>query len=98
LNSINNQGFFEDEGASGSVKYIRKSSYDEEKGIHTTAFEISNESGSFEEVHTQRCYTGAEIQTIIEKTSFEIEGAFDGFSLETADNDSERIHWVVRKS
>ena len=96
-NSLNNLEYFRDAGRSGLVSFIRHSEYDEETAVHTTRFEITTSDNVFEEIHFQKCYTGSQIQEILEKTEFEIEAGYDGFSLETADTESERIHWVVRK-
>lgn len=96
-NSLNNQAFFEDKGALGSLSYTRSSSYEEDTAIHTTTFEILSNDMLFEEIHHQKCYTGPQIQAILERSQMEIEGGYSGFSLETADTESERIHWVVRK-
>jgi SAM-dependent methyltransferase len=96
-NSLNNESFFEDSGFSGPIRFIRKSSYDPETAIHTTEFELAKNGVVYKEKHLQRCYSGPQIQVIIEPSPLKIEGGYSGFSLEPADTESERIHWVVRK-
>ncbi len=96
-NSVNNRDYFQDAGESGDVSYVRTSEYNKESSLHTTKFEITHSGRVFQETHLQKCYTGARIQDLLDKTEFIIEAGYDGFSLETADIESERIHWVVRK-
>ena len=96
-NSINNAAYFEDSGQSGDVRYVRKSEYDAECAIHTNSFEMTKDGVTYEEVHRQQCYTGLQIQEVISSSSLKIESGYSGFSLEAADTESERIHWVVRK-
>ncbi|TDI75510.1 MAG: class I SAM-dependent methyltransferase [Bacteroidetes bacterium] len=96
-NSINNADYFEDSGRSGDIDFVRRSSFDAETSIHTTSFEIVKDGVMYKETHSQQCYTGPQIQAILSSSEFEIDGGYGGFSLEPADIESERIHWVVRK-
>lgn len=96
-NSINNAEYFEDAGSAGDVEFVRRSTYDVKSGLHTTEFEISSEKGQFYEKHIQRAWTRKEIMEAVENSSLKIRTAFDGFSLDAADDESERIHWVLEK-
>lgn len=95
-NSINNAEFFEDQGQGGEVRYHRKSHFDKELGIHTTEFEIEGPAGRFSEVHRQRAWTRAQVLDLLSAHGLTVAAAFDGFSLDDAHDESERIHWVVR--
>lgn len=95
-NSINNADFFEDEGESGTLRYHRKSHFDVEVGIHTTEFEISGPDGVFQEVHRQRAWTRAQVIDLLAGANLEVIASLDGFSLDPAHDESERVHWVVR--
>lgn len=95
-NSINNADFFEDEGERGLLKYHRKSHFDVEVGIHTTELEISGPSGVFKEVHRQRAWTRKQVVDLLDRAGLEVIASLDGFSLDPAHDQSERIHWVVR--
>jgi len=95
-NSINNADFFEDQGEDGDVRYHRKSLFDEELGIHTTEFEIEGPEGRFTEVHRQRAWTLVQVRGLLARHGLEVVHAFDGFSLDPAHENSERIHWVIR--
>ncbi|PIQ61364.1 MAG: methyltransferase type 11 [Bacteroidetes bacterium CG12_big_fil_rev_8_21_14_0_65_60_17] len=94
-NSINNKYFFEDEGTSEAGSWLRQSTYDEKDAIHTTRFELTVPEGSFEEVHVERAWTMGEMQRMLRATGFDVVAAYDGFSLDHADDRAERIHWVV---
>ncbi|RMH65542.1 MAG: class I SAM-dependent methyltransferase [Bacteroidetes bacterium] len=96
-NSINNADFFEDEGEQDGFRYVRRSAYDPEARLHTTTFEITIDGRTFVERHVQRAYTRAEMQALIDETPFEVVAAFDGFSDDEAHDDTERIHWVLRR-
>ncbi len=96
-NSINNEEFFRDEGEMDGFSYVRGSQYDRETRLHTTTFEINTSGKTFFEKHVQRAYTMQQIKTLVHASGLEIVHAFDGFSSEVASEDSERIHWVVRR-
>jgi SAM-dependent methyltransferase len=95
-NSINNAEFFEDEGSDGDFSYHRKSSFDQELGIHTTEFDIDGPNGRFSEVHRQRAWTRGQVLDLLGMHDLEVVAAFDGFSLDDAHDEAERIHWVIR--
>ncbi|MEM1095025.1 MAG: class I SAM-dependent methyltransferase [Bacteroidota bacterium] len=95
-NSINNAEFFEDEGEAEGVSYIRKSYYDAETRLHTTAFDIAVGDQQFNEVHVERAYTLDEMLALIEDSPFRLEAHYDGFSQDPADAETERIHWLLR--
>ncbi len=96
-NSINNAEYFEDAGSAGDIEFIRKSTYDVKSGLHTTEFEILSQKGRFYEKHIQRAWTRKEITGAVENSSLKVRATFDGFSLDPADDESERIHWVLDK-
>ena len=94
-NSINNAEFFQDEGESGAFSYVRKSSYDESTHMHTTTFDINVNGSVFHEKHVQRAYTPSEIGDLVREEGFKVLRTLDGFSEESAHEDSERVHWIV---
>jgi len=95
-NSINNADFFEDEGKAGAFSYHRSSLFDVEQGMHTTTFEIKGPEGGFTEVHRQRAWTLDQVSALLARHALEVVETLDGFSLDPAHEESERIHWVVR--
>ncbi len=94
-NSINNAEYFEDEGEQDGVTYTRKSSFDLESRVHTTQFEIETPEGRFQESHIQRAWTRPEIQSALDRAEMTVLASYDGFSLDEAHDESERIHWVI---
>jgi SAM-dependent methyltransferase len=96
-NSINNDRFFEDGGTVGPVRYLRWSEYEADRRIHRTIFEIRSIEGAFREEHEQRIWTRGEVRGLIRASPLEIEAAYDDHTLDPADEESERIHWVVSR-
>lgn len=94
-NSINNASFFEDDGTSEAGSWLRQSSFDEADNIHTTRFELTTPGGTFEEVHRERAWSRRDMEQMLLAAGLRVLAAYDGFSLDAADNDAERIHWVV---
>lgn len=96
-NSINNEEFFRDEGEADGFSYVRGSEYDRASRLHTTTFEIHTDGKTYFEKHVQRAYSLADIKKHVLNAGFTVEHAFDGFSSDPASEESERIHWIVRK-
>lgn len=59
--------------------------------------ETGNSYSRYEEVHRQRAYKVEEICSLLEKAGMEFVGAFDGYSSEPANDQSERILIVARE-
>ncbi|MCH8276703.1 MAG: methyltransferase domain-containing protein [Bacteroidetes bacterium] len=98
VNSLSNEGDFEDEGCCDAFSFTRRSDYHAGRRIHSNKFFLHTGRGVFVEKHVQRVYEYAEIRFLLEDSPFDVIEAYDGFSLQPATDDSERIHWVVRKS
>ncbi len=96
-NSINNADFFEDRGRTRGFDYVRRSVYDADTRLHTTTFDLTTGGERFQERHIQRAYTLGEIQQLIQQTDFKEYTAYDDFTTDPATDDTERIHWVVRR-
>ncbi|MEX2463548.1 MAG: class I SAM-dependent methyltransferase [Balneolaceae bacterium] len=85
------------------IRYHRESSFDPIKCIHTNRFEITKTMDKTDqnevllnEIHQQKIYTLNQIQSLIEKTDFEIVKAYDGFQLKPAHKNSLRITMVLQ--
>lgn len=96
-NSLNNEALFEDQGIADNFSYVRRSRYNASTRLHRTTFEIVAGGDSFFEEHVQRAYDMYEIRVLLEQVGFEILAAYGDFTTTPADQQSERIHWVVRK-
>ncbi len=96
-NSINNEDFFSDEGEMEGFSYVRGSAYDQKTQLHTTTFEIKTGDRTFFEQHVQRAYMRRHIEELVLDAGFQIEQSFDGFTSDSANDESERVHWIVKK-
>lgn len=96
-NSVRHGEDFEDAGEAEGFAFIRHSHYDPETRLHTTAFDITIDDRHYHEEHVQRAYTIDEIGAIADAVGFQKVAAYDNFSSEAATDDSERVHWVVRR-
>ena len=97
-NSINNAAYFEDQGEAEGFAYVRTSHYDPEARLHTTAFELTVEGATYHERHVQRAYTLAEVRALVEASPFEELAAYTDLSTAPATEETERVHWVLRRS
>ncbi len=96
-NSVNNAGWFEDEGEADAFRFRRSSVYDPDTRVHVTTLEMAIESESFREVHHERAYAVEDIRPLLEEAGFQVEAVLDGFTMKAADSGSERVHWVARR-
>lgn len=96
-NSVHHGKDFEDAGEADGFAFIRHSHYDPETRLHTTTFDITIDDRHYHEEHVQRAYTIDEIQEIAGEVGFQNVAAYDNFSFDAATDDSERVHWVVRR-
>lgn len=100
-NSENHEADFEDAGEvdtpDGLFRYVRRSRYDRATRLHETVFEIETAAGRVVERHVERAYTMDEVEDAAEAAGWRVEAAYDGFSLDRADDDAERVHWVLRR-
>lgn len=89
-----------DQEETDEFSYIRQSFYEHKKSIQVNEFFISLNSNSdivFHEIHKQKIYRIDEIMSIIPLDVYEIVGVYDGFSLRTGSEKSDRIYFVLRK-
>jgi len=79
--------------------YTRWSHFDRKKQIQYTEFQIKfkGDGALYHEVHRQRIYHTETFFDIIDKTKWKLAFALDGFSFESANHNSNRIHFVLRK-
>ncbi len=96
-NSLNNEDYFEDEGRTRNFAYTRQSHYDAAKRLHTTSFTLTVGNEHFHEQHVQLAYSLGEIRALVQQTPFVEAAAYDDFTKNAATDDSERIHWILRR-
>lgn len=97
-NSLAHPDGFDDAGETDTFRYLRTSRYDAESRLHTTEFTFTYPSGARTvETHVQRAYGLDEVRALIEASPLVEVAAYDGFEQEAADEESERVHWVLRR-
>ncbi|NND70787.1 MAG: class I SAM-dependent methyltransferase [Rhodothermales bacterium] len=96
-NSIKNAEYFEDYGKGDDFSYYRTSEYDREARLHRTTFQVTTDEGVFVEEHVQRAFSRAEVLDFVDQADLVCLAALDDFSTLDADDNSERIHFVVRR-
>ena len=79
--------------------YTRESKYNAEDKIHTNRFEIyfDENKKTYVEFHEQKILKVREVMDLIQQTRFQILGAFHGFTFRPGDENSLRIHFVLKK-
>ena len=97
-NSINNADYFGDEGEAEAFAYVRRSHYDPATRLHTTEFDMTVEEETYTERHIQRAYSLDEVAAFVAASPLEQVAAYDGFTTDPATDESERIHWVLRRT
>lgn len=97
-NSIKNERRLNRKGKVEGIKYIQKSKYDKTVKIHYNYFQIFLENGDvIEEIHKQKVYDFFDYFSIIENNGLYVENCYDAFSFDDADEDCERVQFVVKK-
>ena len=96
-NSLNNEAYFESSDRQGDFSYVRRSRYEDSTRLHRTTLEMTVGERSVREEHVQRAYDTEEVNLLIDEVGFEVAAAYDGFSTEPASEESERVHWVLRR-
>lgn len=93
------QHYTEQEVVDADRAYHRESWFDAEEGLQINRIRIFTPDGISEEVHRQRIYPLADIHAMIrEHTGFELRHCYDDFSMDPADADSGRVHFVLVKT
>ncbi len=97
-NSVNHADGFDDAGDTDAWAYVRSSRYDAGARLHTTEFRLTAPDGAVTvETHRQRAYTLDEVAGAVAAAGLEVAAAYDEFGLEPATDETERVHWVLRR-
>jgi ubiquinone/menaquinone biosynthesis C-methylase UbiE len=91
-----------DYGELAGCTYFRESSFDREAQLQINDFiffveDKENNWKKFKESHQQRIYKMEDIRLLAEDAGFAIEGVFEGFTFRAGRENSERLHFVLRK-
>lgn len=80
------------------VRYIRESYFVARKNIQVNEFYIQrNSSPLVHEIHQQRIYRIDEILKSIPRERFQVSGMFDGLTMKNGSEDSDRVHFVLKR-
>jgi len=85
---------------SEKAAYLRKSHFEKDRKLQVNYFEIRYKKSPeiiFCETHKQRIRKVQEIEEMIRQTDFELVGCYSGFSLQPGSEESERVHFVLKK-
>lgn len=98
-NSITNFQNYHDTEKLDSSSIVRKSYYDPEMRIHSNDFKLifAGEPFVYYEHHRQKIFYIDEIKASIPTAQFEILAVLDGFTEREGTEESERVHFVLRK-
>jgi ubiquinone/menaquinone biosynthesis C-methylase UbiE len=81
--------------------YVRQSRYSKDEEMQVNEFVItfnSSKTSSFRELHHQRIYRINEISNLIPGSMFKLVGIYEGFSRRPGTEQSNRVHFVLKKT
>jgi len=81
----------------GSVTYRRKCRFHSRLRIQENSFVIEENGKTYTEKHLQKIYYLDEVKAMIAHPLFETVGIFDDMTFIPGSEDSERVHFVLRK-
>ncbi len=90
---------YKEKSQGSSYSYVRESTYNKRKKLHYNRFmiEFKKEPIKYIEIHKQKIFKIDEVLSFIKETNLELIGKFDGFSFNSANERSLRVHFVLRK-
>ena len=98
-NSINNFNQYTESGEIKGIYYYRKSYYLKKERIQMNDIKIvnKNDGENYREIHRQRIYNPQEIKEIINNSPLKLINMYDDFSFVPPDEETERIHFVLKR-
>jgi len=98
-NSINNFNQYTESGEIKGIYYYRKSYYLKKERIQMNDIKIvnKNDGENYREIHRQRIYNPQEIKEIINNSPLKLINMYDDFSFDPPDEETERIHFVLKR-
>ena len=95
-NSLRNLKLLNRKGKYKGIKFEQISRFDPVKQIHQNVFEIIADGEVYREVHKQRIYDFETYFEVLEDCGYAVSACFDCFTFDDADDESERVQFVVR--
>lgn len=78
--------------------YIRRSKYLRDQRMQINEIELTIDGIRFVETHRQRIYAVSTLRSLIQECArFSILAVLDDLGFEPGDEESERIHWILKK-
>ena len=96
-NSMNEPKLFCQRGRLNGVHYQRRSSYDPKGKVHITTIRIQKGKRVFEEVHKECVYELKTLRKLANDAGFFERYAAGDFTLLEANENSERVHFILTK-
>jgi ubiquinone/menaquinone biosynthesis C-methylase UbiE len=97
-NSIKHERFLNRKGKFEGIRYKQRSIYKKSNRMHYNFFKLEMENGeSFEEIHKQRIYEFEYYFQVITECGMFVSDCFDAFTFDDANENSERIQFVVKR-
>jgi len=98
-NSLRHFRDIREAGKGDGFLYQRHSFYDPASKIHTNEFQVrfDGEPVIFTEFHQQRIYSLVELIDEINSSPLNLIELYDGFTFQKGTEDSDRVHFVLRK-
>lgn len=81
----------------GETGYLRHSYYNTDEKIQNNEFTIIFGEERYFEHHKQKIYSTKIFKRLLNNAGFKIAGQFDGFTINDAEKDSERVHVAALK-
>jgi ubiquinone/menaquinone biosynthesis C-methylase UbiE len=95
-NSLRHFQDMTDRDRGDGFSYTRHSYYDSGIQFNRFSIRVGATGELYHELHRQRIYPLADVERVLEASPFQVEGAYDGFSLLPATEESDRVHFVLR--
>jgi SAM-dependent methyltransferase len=98
-NCVTHFSNFHERDAMGPLSFTRWSHYQPHQRTQVNEFLIVDErdKSRFREVHRQKIYPVAEVKRLCDSPEWHLLGCYDGFSRQTGDENSDRVHFVLRR-
>ncbi|MCL4511541.1 MAG: class I SAM-dependent methyltransferase [Bacteroidetes bacterium] len=96
-NSLSDASLFTQRGRHKGIHYQRRSLYDPKTKIHTTYVRVQRKDELFEETHREYVYKLDTIRGLCGKAGFNEKFVAGDFTMLEANNESQRVHFVLVK-
>lgn len=98
-NCVTHFANYHERDAAGHFSFTRWSYYQPRRRMQINEFVIVDErdQSRSREVHQQRIYPVDDVKALCDNAQWRLHGCYDGFSRQTGDENSDRVHFVLRR-